>query len=151
MSSIINNTKPRWGIIVFGCIEIAIGASTLLLVLISVFLRQSAKPLEVLIFVLCASTISLSLGIGILRRSLHSYHLLLFFSSVIIFTKLLIFAKIISLNGALETTIPPMIKNIISMLYHGVVIVYFTQPAIKKEFGERRHVFFSLPLPFSKR
>lgn len=126
--------KP--GIVIFGLIEIAIGCVTLTAVIFSLFLGKSHKPLEVLIFVLATSAISLSLGIGILRHHSASYHLLLFFSSVIILSKLLIFAKIISLTGALETNIPQGAKNIISILYHGLLLGYFNLPSVRRVFRE---------------
>ena len=108
---------------------------TLIIVPASLILGKSTKPPAALIFVLATSIISLSLGIGILRRNLGSYHLLLFLSTIIILIKILIFAKIIVLSGALETCIPAHIKNIISIIYHSSLIFYFSRPAIRKEFG----------------
>jgi len=140
--------KPNYGIVIFGLIEIGIGLITLCAVIISLILNKSTKPLEVLIFVLTTSIISLSLGIGILRNSLASYHLLLFFATVIILSKILVFAKIISLSGTLETNIPPTAKNIISVIYHSFLIWYFLRASVKKQFGEKRNVLFSLKFPF---
>lgn len=137
--------KFHLGIYIFGLTEIIIGSVTLIAVGISLFSGQSYKPLEVLIFVLITSGLSLGLGIGVLKRNLTSYHLLLFFSVTIIFSKILIFAKIISLTGALETTIPQSTKNITSIIYHSLLIWYFTRPTIRKHFGERRNVLFSFP------
>jgi len=143
----LKNNK-NYGIIIFGLIEISIGLVTLVGVIISLILGKSTKPPEVLIFVLTTASISLSLGIGILRRSLSSYHLLLFFATVIIISKILIFAKIITLSGALETNVPSSVKNIASIIYHGLLIFYFVQPSARKEFGEKRKVLFSLKVPF---
>ena len=140
--------KHSLGIIAFGIIEICIGLITLIAVIASLILGKSAKPLEVLIFVLATSIISLGLGIGILRYNLYTYHLLLFFATVIILSKVLILAKIISLSGALETRISPSAKSIISIIYHSLLIWYFLRPSVKKRFGERRNVLFSLKLPF---
>jgi len=123
------------GIILFGIIEILIGAITLIALLISLISGRSTKSFEVLVFVFTTSIISLGLGIGLLRYSLTSYHLLLFLAAVIVLSKILIFANIISLNGALETTIPSPIKNIISIVYHGLLILYFKRPKIKKHFA----------------
>lgn len=142
--------KANRGIILFGIVEISIGLITLVAVISSLISRSSTKPLEVLIFVLTTSIISLGLGIGILRRSLASYHLLLFFVTIIILSKILIFAKIISLSGALETNISPAMKNTISIVYHSLLIWYFTRPSVRKQFGEKRKVLFSLKLPFQK-
>lgn len=140
--------KHKWGIIIFALIEILIGSITLIAVILSLIQGKSNKPLEVLIFVLTTATISMSLGFGILRYSLSCYHLLLFLSTIIIFSKILIFAKIIKLSGALETSIPSSLKNIISILYHSLLMFYFTRKSVREKFGERRNVIFSLKLPF---
>jgi hypothetical protein len=140
--------RVKLGVVAFGVIEIIIGCVTLLGLMLSLFLGRSAKPPEVLIFVLTTAAISFGLGIGILRRSLTSYHLVIFFSTVVILSKILIFAKIISLSGALETTIPPPVKNLVSVIYHCLLIFYFTRPSVKKHFGERRGASFSLKFPF---
>ncbi|MCX5703831.1 MAG: hypothetical protein NT066_05010 [Candidatus Omnitrophica bacterium] len=126
------------GIIIFGLIEIVIGCVTLTAVILSLLLGKSAKPPEVLIFVLTTSVISLSLGIGILRYNLTSYKILLFFSAAIILSKILIFAKIISLTGALETAVPSGLKDIISIIYHGLLLWYFNLAPIKRRFLEAK-------------
>lgn len=130
------------GIIIFGLIEIALGSITLIAVAISLILGRSTKPLEVLIFVLTTAVVSFSLGIGVLKRNLTSYHLLIFLASVIILSKILIFANIITLSGALETSIPQPSKNILSIIYHGSLIWYFSLPSVRKQFGERRKFFW---------
>lgn len=142
--------SPSLGIIVFGLIEVVIGFITLIAVILSLWLGRSQKPLEVLIFILTTAIISLSLGIGVLRRNLTSYHLLLFFSYAIILSKILIFAKIIILSGALETTVPAPLKNMISIVYHSLLIWYFSCPSIRRQFGERRDILSSLKSIFFK-
>ena len=137
-----------WGVLFFGWIEISVGCATISSVILSLSWGRSTKPPEVLIFVLTTAVISLGLGIGILRRSLHSYHLVLFFSTVIILSKILIFAKIIYLSGALETVIPSPVKNIVSIVYHSSLIFCFMQPGMRKQFGEKRSVLFSIRSPF---
>lgn len=119
--------KHNYAIVIFGFIEIGIGLITFVAVIASLILGKSTKPLEVLIFVLTTAILSLSLGIGILRHNLVSYHLLFFFAAVIILSKILIFAKIITLAGALETRLYPGAKNIISIIYHSLLIWYFLQ------------------------
>lgn len=138
------------GIVIFGLIEIAIGLVTLTAVISSLILGKSTKPLSVLVFVITASGISLGLGIGILRRNLTSYHFLLFFSSIIILSKILILTKIITLSGELETSISADIKSLVSICYHSLLIFYFVHSAVKKEFGEKRNVLFSLKMPFKR-
>jgi hypothetical protein len=126
--------KPPKGILIFGLIEIAIGAITLIAVLTSLILSLSTKPLNVLVFVITTSLISVYLGIGIIRRHIHAYHMLLFFASVVILSKILIFTKIIVLYGALEISIPSAFKDIISLIYHALIILYFNLKKVKGEF-----------------
>ena len=122
------------GIEVFALIEIIIGAVTLTAVSANLFLGNSAKPPEVTVFVLTTAAISAALGFGILGGNLTSYRLLLFFSKTIVLSKILILAHIISLNGALETTIPSSVKNLISIVYHSLLIFYFTRRPIREVF-----------------
>lgn len=142
--------STRLGVAVFGLIEICIGLITLIAVILSLVSGSSAKPAAVLVFVLATSLISTALGIGVLMNNLTSYHMLMFFATVVVFSKGLIFAKIISLSGALETNIPSSVKNIISIVYHSILIFYFTSPQVRKLFGEKRKVLFSLKVPFLK-
>lgn len=131
-------SNRNYGIFVFGLIEIGIGLITFLVVIASLIQGKSTKPLEVLIFVLTTATISFGLGVGVLRRSLHSYHLLLFFAAVVVLSKVLIFARIIILNGALETGIPSQLKNTISIIYHLLLIGYFTLPKVRRVFEKNK-------------
>lgn len=140
----------KLGVAFFGLIEICIGLVTLIAVILSLVLGTSAKPPAVLIFVLATSIISACLGIGILMNNLASYHMLMFFATVVVFSKALIFAKIISLSGDLETNIPSSTKNIISIIYHSILIFYFSSPKVRELFGEKRKVLFSLKIPFLK-
>ncbi|MCM8763202.1 MAG: hypothetical protein NC936_05695 [Candidatus Omnitrophica bacterium] len=142
--------KAKRGILFFGTTEILVGSITFVATIFSLMSGKSTKPLEVLIFVTTTSVISIALGIGILRRSLSCYHLLLFFATIIILSKILIFAKIMSLTGELETTIPAPVKNLISIIYHSFLIYYFSRSGIKKEFGEKRSALFSIKIPFLK-
>ena len=127
--------KNKWGIMLFALIEILIGLVTLAAVILSIIQGKSTKPLEVFLFVLITAIISTGLGFGLLRNDLASYRLLLYFSSVIILSKILIFAKIITLSGALETTVPSFLKNLISVFYHGLLIFYFTRKSIREKFN----------------
>lgn len=142
--------KVRYLVAFFGTIEILIGAITFLNVVLSIILGVSTKSLEVTVFVLVTGALSFSLGLGLLRNNRTAYHLLIFFSLIIVFSKLLIFTKIITLNGALETTIPAYFKNIISILYHTLIIIYFVRREVRCHFGERRNVILSLKNPLCK-
>lgn len=127
--------KHKCVIKLFAFIEILIGLITFIAVILSLIQGKSTKPIQVLIFVLATATISSYLGFGILKHNLKSYYLLLYFSSVIILSKILIFAKIITLNGALETTIPASFKDTVSILYHSLLIFYFTRKSTREQFS----------------
>jgi xanthine/uracil permease len=121
-------------ILFIGIIEIMIGGGTHLGTGWAVLLGSNAKPNNVLFFVITAALTSFSIGVGILRFKKLAYRALLYFASVVLLSKLLIFLGIIHLNGAMETTVPSPIKNGISILYHGFVIYYLRQKDIKKIF-----------------
>ena len=67
-------------------------------------------------------------------RNPQAYYIILYFAITIIISKILIFSRIISLNGALETSLPMPVKNIVSLLYHGLILVVFNLKNIRKEF-----------------
>ena len=125
---------PKKGIFFFGFLEIAIGTITLATVIQSLLTGIFLKPVNILIFVIVSCIISLSLGIGILLRREYARKLLIYFAGWIILSKVLIFAKIIILYCELETTVSSSLKNIISIIYHFIVIMYFHHPTIKAEF-----------------
>lgn len=139
-----NKKKHSLGIILFALTEILIGSVTLSALLSSIILEKSQKPPEVLLFIFGTSLISIGLGLGILRYSPNAYHLLLFFSAVIILSKILIFLKIISLNEMLETAIPASLKTITSIIYHSMIILYFKRKKVEEQFGKHRHNIFFL-------
>ena len=126
--------KPPKGLLVFAAIEIAIGLITILGVSLSIILKFNTMPLNILSFVYVTSLLSLWLGVGLLNYNRKSYELLIFLAGVVIITKVLIFAQIIELNGALETTIPSNLKNIISVIYHAALLFYLNLGKVKKSF-----------------
>jgi len=126
-------------ILVIGMIEVCIGGITLLTTLGSLALGINPKTVNVLLFVIVAAIVSTSIGIGILKFKKIAYDLLLYFSSVVIFSKLLIFMDIIQLNGALETAIASHIKDSVSVAYHAYVIYYLKKAEIKRVFHFMEH------------
>jgi hypothetical protein len=140
--------KHKCVVALIGIIEIAIGLISLIAVISGLINNGTTKPLPVVLFIFFTASISLGIGIGVLRRNLHAYHLLLFFSTVIIFSKILIFTGIISLNEALEFQVPSFWRSIISIAYHLGVILYLTRNPVKELFSEKRNVIFSLRNPF---
>ena len=117
-----------------GLTEILIGTTTLLATFISLALSANQKPPNVLLFVITTSVVSALLGIGLLQYKKTAYELLLFFAAVVVLSKILIFMNIIYLDGALETSIAPELKNGISIVYHSFLIFYLREPKIKALF-----------------
>ena len=114
--------------------EIAIGSVTLLTNLASLLFSYNTKNYNVFIFVIATASVSFMLGVGLLNQRRAAYQLLIYFSSVVLLSKLLIAAGIISLDWTLETTLPASLKNSISLGYHAFIIFYLSQPNIKKLF-----------------
>lgn len=123
-------------VLFLGCIEILIGLVTLFFNFFSLIFGSNTKSPNVLFFVTIAAVASFSIGIGILKFYKIAYQSLLYFSSVIILTKILILLGVIHLDGALETTVPNPVKTFVSIFYHGFVIYYLLKPDIKNIFHE---------------
>ena len=121
-------------VLLIGLTEILIGGITLCVTLWAMILSLNTKSFNVLIFVTGTATVSTFIGIGILKFKKAAYQLLLYFSSVVLLSKILIFMDIIHLNGAMETSIPPFIKDGTSVLYHAFVIYYLQKEDIRKIF-----------------
>jgi len=119
---------------IIGVIEILIGGITLITTTLIFLLGVNQKSPNVLTFVILTSLLSTLIGGGLLKSNKLAYQALLYFSSVIILSKILIFAGIIELNGALEIAIPSSFKNIISIIYHSTVIYFLTHHSVKKVF-----------------
>ncbi len=121
-------------VLIIGALEILIGSVTVLFNLTTLALSLNAKSPNVLAFVLVSGIMSILIGFGILNLKKPAYQLLLYFSSVILLSKFLIFMEILHLNGALETTIPGPLKNISSIAYHSLVIFYLKKSGVKQIF-----------------
>ena len=121
-------------ILFIGIAEILIGGVTLLATFSSLVFSQNEKSLNVLIFVVLAAAASTVLGIGILQLKKLAHQSLIYFSSVIIFSKILIAGGIIQLNGALVTVIPGDVKDSLSLAYHTFIIIYLSRGQIRQLF-----------------
>jgi len=121
-------------LLVIAFIEILIGGITLAATILSLFLSTNTKAPNVLAFVFLTACTSTALGIGILKSNRTAYELLIYFSSIIVLSKILIFADIIQLTGALETSISSTAKNIVSVFYHTFVFLYLSRKNIKALF-----------------
>ncbi len=127
------NTNKSNIIQLFALTEICIGGFTFFSTLFSLSFHVSTKPFNVLIFVFATSIISFFLGVGLLFRKTWAVQLLLYFAFSIILTKMLIFAKIIYLNGHLESSIPEPLKNSLSIIYHCLILWFFSCKQIKSQ------------------
>ncbi|OGX24039.1 MAG: hypothetical protein A2787_09635 [Omnitrophica WOR_2 bacterium RIFCSPHIGHO2_01_FULL_48_9] len=127
-------------IFVIGTIEILIGGLTLLATIVSLSFSFNAKSPNVLIFVIVSAAVSTFIGIGIIRHRKLAYQLLIYFSSVVLLSKILIFMGIIELNGSLETFFSASLKNEISALYHAFVIFYLLKHNVKQFFKDERFI-----------
>lgn len=123
-------------VLFLGIIEVLIGLVTLFFNLFTLIFGTNTKTPSILFFVTIAAVSSFSIGVGILKFYKIAYQALLYFSSVIILTKILILLKVIQLDGALETTVPSPVKTFVSIFYHGFVIYYLLKPEIKAQFHD---------------
>ena len=121
-------------ILIIGLIEIFIGSLALISNLTALMFDANPKDPAVLLFVTITGTLSAFLGVSLIRFKKFAYQLLLYFSSVIILSKILIFLDIIKLNGALDTTISDSLKNIVSITYHSFIIYFLTHSKVKEIF-----------------
>ncbi len=117
-----------------GFLEILIGGLSLLILLVTCAFGLSTQTNNVFVFVALTGTISTLIGIGLLKFNRLAYELVLYFSSVIILSKVLILADLIQLNGALGTVIPSPLKSWISIFYHGWIIFYLNLSEVKRKF-----------------
>ncbi len=113
-------------LITIGVIEILIGTVTL----IGCFAVQtwglpgvSVKPENVYIFVMASAGVSFILGIGILLGREWARKFLIIFSGYIVLTKLLIFSGLLSFTGQIMIMVPVRIKDLISLIYHALLII----------------------------
>lgn len=122
--------KHGQGIKCFAYTEIMLGIVSLFSLAFSLLNNPPSYPTTLTTFLLAAALISISLGIGILNFSRQSYYLLIFFSGVIVLSKILIFSNIISLNQAITSPFTPGVKNSVSFIYHSLLIFYFTRKPV---------------------
>ena len=124
-------------IAIIATIEILIGGLTFISTIIALVLSISTKTPNVLFFVLLTSVLSALIGFGLLRSNKLAYRALLYFSSVIVLTKVLMLMGIIQINGELETYIPSSLKNCISIIYHSIIIYFLTHHTVREIFDHR--------------
>ena len=122
-----------------GVLEILIGAASFLGVM-AALARGHVIEQNILTFLVFTSSISTALGIGILKFNTTAYDLLIYFSSIVVLSKILLFTGIISLNGSPEGLVPASFRNIISVFYHLFLIYYLRSKNI--------HALFYKPINY---
>lgn len=120
-------------IVLIALIEIAIGLSTLSGLALYTQFSLLSKPFNVLVFVVAAATVSTLLGVGLTHLNRHCAILLVFFSGYIILTKLMVAGGLLRFNGEIVTFIPTDAKNLLSLAYHGFVLIFLTRPRVTSE------------------
>lgn len=115
-------------------IECAIGATTI--VGISYYATQSLsqKPLGVFVFVFVAAVVSSLIGLGLLSGKEIARKCLVYFSGYIVIEKTLIFLGVFSLNGRVVSDIRGVPVDVISLAYHGIILIVFSRHQIKAFF-----------------
>jgi hypothetical protein len=115
--------------------ELLIGIYTILGLIIFQFFSLAEKSPNVFIFVLLSSMASSVIGVGLFSYKQWARTVLVFFSGYVILTKILIFGNLLHFNGEILTVVPTGIKNIISVIYHIFLVIFFTRSGVKTFFS----------------
>ncbi len=115
-------------------IECAIGASTIFSLFYYPIHSASRKPAGVFIFVLVAAVISFLIGVGLFLKKESARKTLVYFSGYIVIEKTLVFLGVLSLNGKIITEFLRIPVDAISIVYHGLIVLVFSQTRIKHFF-----------------
>lgn len=118
---------------IFASTEVFIGLFTLSGMALYIHLGRMAKPPNVLTFVTVTAVVSTLLGMGLFRRKKAAATLLVFFSGYIILTKVMVATELMHFNGAILAYLPTDLKNLVSALYHFVLMVFLTKPSVQSE------------------
>ena len=121
-----------------GSIELLIGLTTILFVILFDLFSIVEKPLGVFIFVMISAVLSTTIGFGILRYRRWARILIIFFSGYVICLKVLIYLNIVYFTGEILKVVPSDLKNIVSFLYHLSVIIFFTNKKVITRFKTHR-------------
>jgi len=132
--AIISAIMQKLTVRVIAFLEVLIGFITLNSLVAFQLYSISTKPMNVFIFVLVSSLISIIIGFGLIRDKNWARKDLLLFSLYIVFTKILIFANLLQFKGEIITFVPDPLKNSISLLYHSFILLLFNQPKVKEIF-----------------
>lgn len=122
------------GVEFIGFIELLIGLSTMLFVSLFHIFSIIEKPLGVFIFVMASAFISAAIGFGILNYKNWARILLVFFSGYVVILKILIYLGVMKFTGEIIISPPSYVKDLISILYHILILVFFTNNNIVSRF-----------------
>jgi hypothetical protein len=136
MKKIFNSKLQDTLLELIGCIELFIGLFTLLFVILFDIFSIIEKPQGVFIFVLLSASISAFIGYGILTLKKWARIFIIFFSGYVIILKILLYLGVVKFTGEIIKTPPSHIKDLISLLYHIFVIIFFTNSGVISRFEE---------------
>lgn len=119
---------------VIAFIEVLIGASTIIGLILHAVLALSTKPVNVFIFVFVSALASTLIGYGLFVRREWARCLLVFFSGYIIITKIMIFTGLLQFSGEIITAVPADVKNWVSVSYHCFIIVFLSEKPVRNIF-----------------
>ena len=108
----------------FSVTEILIGTLQCVPVLVNFFESGTLSAPNFLL--LAAGFLSVSLGIGLLCRNRFAVGALIVFSSGVILSKLCVFTGCLKLPPEARILMPKAIENLLSLFYHGGLIVFLT-------------------------
>ena len=117
-----------------GFIELILGLVRFFFVISFDLLSIIEKPPGVFIFVVISAVVSTAIGYGILHYKNWARVLLIFFSGYVIALKALIYLDVVQLTGDIIAVPPPYIKDIISILYHLFVVIFFANKKVALKF-----------------
>jgi hypothetical protein len=127
------NTNSRLVIRAVAIIEILIGLSISLSFIIASLITPPGRPKTVYGFVVLTSLISVIIGIGLFKYKNWGRQFLIFFAGYVIFTKFLLFSNLVEFTGNTIKAMPVELKDVLSLIYHVVILTVFNLKAIKKE------------------
>ncbi len=113
-------------------LELLIGLIVLLGSIVPVLFSFPAHLPSVYVFVAVSSLISIVIGAGLSSYRLWARKVLVFFAGYIIITKVMIFAGLADFTGNTISFIPVWIKDLISVLYHAVILLAFNRKDVMR-------------------
>ena len=114
-------------------IEILIGSSISLSFIIASLITPPGRPKTVYGFVVATSLISVIIGIGLFRYKEWGRRILIFFAGYVIVTKFLLVTHLVTFIGNTIEFMSIQAKDILSLIYHIVILIVFNLKSIKSE------------------